>query len=57
MRLEAAQILTFRDNAFNTYHNYPRFIEKVRNRFGDIAVGNIKDMLTVTLSRKLVEEV
>ena len=55
--LEPDQILAFRDNAFNTYHNYPQFIEKVRNRFGDIAVGNIKDMLTVTLSRKLVEEV
>ena len=54
--LEPNQILAFRDNAFTTYHNYPRFIEKVRNRFGDIAVNNIKDMLTVTLSRKLVEE-
>ena len=54
--LEPDQILAFRDNAFTTYHNYPRFIEKVRNRFGEIAVNNIKDMLTVTLSRKLVEE-
>ena len=55
--LDPDQILAFRDNAFNTYHNDPQFIEKVRNRFGEIAVSNIKDMLTVTLSRKLVEEV
>jgi len=54
--LEPSEILEFRDNAFNRYHNYPPFIEKVRNRFGNTAVNNIKDMLTVKLNRKIVDQ-
>ena len=54
--LSSEEILRFRDEAFTTYHAYPPFIEKIRQRFGDIPVENIQKMLNVKLKRKLLEE-
>jgi len=51
--LTAAEILEFRDKAFNEYHSYPLFLEKVKNKFGQIAVDNILEMLKVKLKRKI----
>jgi len=52
--LSAAEILTFRDKAFNEYHSYPPFLEKVKTKFGQIAVDNINEMLKVKLKRKIL---
>jgi anaerobic magnesium-protoporphyrin IX monomethyl ester cyclase len=53
--LSPAEIIEFRDNAFNIYHSNPFFLEKVKNKFGQIAVDNILNMLKVKLKRKLLE--
>jgi radical SAM superfamily enzyme YgiQ (UPF0313 family) len=54
--LTPAQIIKFRDDAFTTYHTYPPFLEKVRNKYGDISMNNIKDLTKIKLKRKLLEE-
>ena len=53
--LTSAQIIKFRDNAFEEYHSYPLFLEKIKNKFGQIAVDNINEMLKIKLKRKIVE--
>jgi hypothetical protein len=53
--LSAAEVLEFRDKAFDEYHSYPLFLEKVKNKFGQIAVDNISEMLKVKLKRKIIE--
>ena len=55
--LTAAEILSFRDKAFEEYHSYPPFLEKIKNKFGQIAVDNIKKMLNIKLKRKIIEEI
>lgn len=54
--LTAAQILKFRDSAFDEYHSHKPFIDRIENKFGNIAVNNIDEMLKIKLKRKLVEE-
>lgn len=51
--LSAAEILKFRDLAFEEYHSNPKFLEKVKNKFGDNACESIKNMLQVKLKRKI----
>ena len=53
--LTAAEVLAFRDKAFEEYHLYPPFLEKIQNKFGKTAVDNILDMLKVKLKRKIVQ--
>jgi len=53
--LTAAEILEFRDKAFEEYHSHPPFLEKVKNKFGQIAVNNINEMLKVKLKRKILK--
>jgi len=47
--------LEFRDKAFEEYHSYPPFQEKVKAKFGQVAVDNINEMLKVKLRRKIIE--
>jgi len=54
-KLSAAEVLKFRDNAYQVYHSNPKFLNKIRRKFGDIAANNILDMLKVTLKRKILE--
>ena len=51
--LGAAEILKFRDLAFEEYHSNPKFLENVRNKFGVNACESIKNMLQVKLKRKI----
>ena len=53
--LSPAEILEFRDNAFNIYHSNPQFLSRVKNKFGQVAVDNINEMLKVKLKRKILE--
>jgi len=52
--LTAAEVLDFRDKAFEEYHSYPLFLEKVKNKFGQTAVDNINEMLKIKLKRKIL---
>ena len=54
-KLTASEILEFRDKAFAEYHSYPPFLERIENKFGKIAVDNIKEMLKIKLKRKIVK--
>jgi anaerobic magnesium-protoporphyrin IX monomethyl ester cyclase len=54
--LSPAEILEFRDNAFNIYHSNPQFLNRVKNKFGQVAVDNINEMLKVKLKRKILEK-
>jgi radical SAM superfamily enzyme YgiQ (UPF0313 family) len=53
--LTGAKVLAFRDKAFDEYHSYTPFLEKVKAKFGQIAVDNINKMLKVKLRRKIIE--
>ena len=53
--LTGAEVLAFRDKAFDEYHSYPPFLERVKAKFGQVAVDNINEMLKVKLRRKIIE--
>ena len=53
--LTGAKVLAFRDKAFDEYHSYPPFQDRVKAKFGQIAVDNINEMLKVKLRRKIIE--
>lgn len=54
--LTAAQILKFRDDAFEKYHTYEPFLKRIESKFGLVAVDNIKEMTKIKLKRKIVED-
>jgi len=54
--LTAADILSFRDTAFLKYHQNNKFLEKIKSKFGQIAVDNIKSMTKIKLRRKILEK-
>jgi len=53
--LTAVEILKFRDEAYYEYHSYEPFQQKVKEKFGKIAVDNINDMIKIKLKRRLFE--
>ena len=52
--LSAAQILKLRDKAFVDYHTYQPFLNRIKKRFGQGAVDNVKDSLKIILKRKIL---
>tara|TARA_Y100000593_G_C4322238_1_gene344490 strand:+ start:4838 stop:6367 length:1530 start_codon:yes stop_codon:yes gene_type:complete len=52
--LSAAEILQFRDSAFDEYHSYGPFLERIQSKFGKKAVNNIENMLKVKLKRRIL---
>jgi radical SAM superfamily enzyme YgiQ (UPF0313 family) len=54
--LSASKILKFRDDAYYEYHTNDKFLEKIKNKFGDIAVDNIREMVKIKLKRKILEQ-
>jgi len=55
-KLKAEQILEFRDNAFYKYHTNKKFLDRIKNKFGDLAVKNINEMTKIKLKRKILEK-
>jgi radical SAM superfamily enzyme YgiQ (UPF0313 family) len=55
MHLTSAQVLHFRDQAFDSYHSAPRYQEMMELTFGQRVREHLTRMLTVTLQRKLLE--
>jgi radical SAM superfamily enzyme YgiQ (UPF0313 family) len=54
--LSAAEILAFRDEAFNLYHLDSKFLKRIKEKFGDKAVENIRQMTKIKLKRKIIED-
>lgn len=52
--LGAADVLAFRDYAWQTYMTNPRYLNLVKNKFGEEAVQNIKDMSKIKLKRQIL---
>lgn len=52
--LSAAEVLRFRDRAWQTYFSRPEYHQVVESRFGKAAADHIKDMTTIKLKRKLL---
>ena len=50
--LSAAEILKFRDNAWNKYHTNPNYIQLLKKKFGPEAVRDIKSTTKIKLKRK-----
>jgi anaerobic magnesium-protoporphyrin IX monomethyl ester cyclase len=53
--LSSAEILKFRDEAFEEYHSHPQYLDLIESSFGSQAKDNIVNMLKVKLKRKLLE--
>ena len=52
--LSAAEILSFRDKAWNKYHTNPKYLKLLESKFGINAVNNLKKITKIKLKRKLL---
>ena len=52
--LSAAEILDFRDKAWDKYHTNPKYLHLLKNKFGPEAVKDIKSTTKIKLKRKLL---
>ena len=52
--LTPAEVLAFRDYAFHTYFENPKYLKMIQDRFGLDVVKHVKDMVKVKLKRKLL---
>lgn len=53
--VSASAVLQFRDQAFHTFFEHPRYLEHVERRFGTETVAHIQSMTTHRLKRKFAE--
>jgi hypothetical protein len=53
--LTAAEVLRFRDEAFDIYFKNPRYLEMVREKFGAETLAHVQDMTRHKIKRKLLE--
>lgn len=52
--LSAAEVLRFRDQAFNTYFTHPRYLGMIESKFGKAAREHVEAMTSIRLKRKLL---
>jgi anaerobic magnesium-protoporphyrin IX monomethyl ester cyclase len=52
--LTAAQIVEFRDYAFDTFFKNPRYLDTIGKKFGGKALEHIKEMTAIKLKRKIL---
>lgn len=52
--LTAEQVLSFRDNAWHTYFENPKFHQMIVDKFGQRASQNIKEQSQIRLKRKIL---
>ena len=52
--LTAAQILEFRDAAWNKYHTNPKYLTQLETKFGQAARKELEKTTTITLKRKIL---
>ena len=55
--LTAQQVLAFRDEAWMKYHTSPKFLELIKQKFGQVAVDETLKSTRIKLKRKILEEV
>lgn len=53
--LTAAEVLEFRDQAFEIYFNNPNYLQMVERKFGSSALAEIKSMTSYKLKRNILE--
>ncbi len=52
--LTPEEVLEYRDYCYTDYHNQKQYLERVKSKFGERAVDNIKKMAKVKLKRKIL---
>ncbi len=52
--LSSADVLRFRDRAFQEYHSNPRYLEMITRKFGSKTTEHIKEMLKYKIHRKIL---
>lgn len=52
--LTAAEVLRFRDNAFQTYFKHEPYLKLVEQKFGSQQRRNVEDMASIKLKRKIL---
>jgi hypothetical protein len=52
--VSAAEVLRFRDQAWQTYFTNPPYLDLVERRFGAAQRANVEDMARIPLRRKLL---
>jgi len=50
--LSGGQVLRFRDQAFLDYHNNPKYLDMIKEQFGEETIQHIKEMCSIKLKRK-----
>ena len=55
-KLTGYQILKLRDDAFIKYHTNENYLNKIKDKYGEKAYENIKNMCKIKLKRKIIEE-
>jgi len=53
--LTGGQVLAFRDYAFDTYFNNPRYLNMMARKFGIETVKHIREMASCKLERKYTQ--
>lgn len=54
--LSAAEVLRYRDEAFDRYFTNPAYLRMIRDKFGDRVVQHLEKMVAVKIRRRLLEE-
>jgi anaerobic magnesium-protoporphyrin IX monomethyl ester cyclase len=52
--VSAAEVLKFRDEAWQTYFSSPRYLDRIENQFGPVERKNVEAMASIRLQRKLL---
>jgi anaerobic magnesium-protoporphyrin IX monomethyl ester cyclase len=52
--LTSAEVLRFRDEAWQTYFTNPDYLKLVQTKFGDVALKNVQSMSAIKLKRKIL---
>ena len=52
--LAAAEVLRFRDEAFQTYYRHPGYLEMIRQKFGEETVRHLQEMTAHQLKRRIL---
>lgn len=51
----AEEVLKFRDDAWHTYFESPKFLSMIEQKFGEKAVKNLREQSIIRLKRKILE--
>lgn len=52
--LSAKEVLSFRDQAFQTYFSSPNYLDMIKQKFGEDTIQQIKEMMSHKIERKFI---